>query len=334
MILLSLALACAVNPPAPAPPPGTTDSLRRVAVGDVVPDFKLPTLDGAPLGRDDLRGRAVILVFLSAQQRRSELAAREAHNLCRTLHRNDLALVFATADTDELGAFRKARATTGITEPLLLDADRSLYGDLGLIVLPTTIVIDPQWHLAHVISSHRADYETMLQAYAEHAVGAIDDDTLTARLSASGFHPDPTEQKIAQLRASAAILRQRGMTAEAERELRAALELEPAHLDAQLDLAALLIGDGRFDEAGSIMEAVLATHPGQRRARLLQGIVFYHTGRLDEAEAVLNEMLVFNADPAVTHYYLGLVYEARKDSARAMEHYKASLERLLAEHPL
>jgi tetratricopeptide (TPR) repeat protein len=42
---------------------------------------------------------------------------------------------------------------------------------------------------------------------------------------------------------------------------------------------------------------------------------------------------VLNTDPARTHYYLGLVYEAQKRPDKALEHYRKALERLLGERP-
>lgn len=328
LALGAAALAAAITLPVAA------DELRRIKPGQPIPDFTLCTLDGDPLGRAGLEGKTVILVFLSARQRRSETAAAGALAVWRKLHRDDLALVFATADTDQAAAFRRLRAAEDLSQPLLLDADRQLYGDLGLIVLPTTIVIDSTWRLAHVISSYKAGYEHVLEAYVDHAQGRLDDEELSVRLEASTFQRDATEHRIARHRAAAEVLRKSGLTAEAERELRSALAIEPAHAGAQLDLAALLIRLDRPRDAAVIVHAVLRTNPGHPRARLIDGIVLYQTGKLDEAEAVLTEALIVNPDPVQTHYYLGLIHERKGDQARAIEHYKQSLGRLLEDHPL
>ena len=129
--------------PRAGPLPVRADELRRVRLGQAIPEFSLPTLDGKRVGRAELKDRSIIIVFLSAQQRRSEMAAADAQAVWRKLHRDDLELVFVTADTDQAPYFRMQRDASRISRPLLLDADRRLYGDLGLVVLPTTIVIDP-----------------------------------------------------------------------------------------------------------------------------------------------------------------------------------------------
>jgi tetratricopeptide (TPR) repeat protein len=329
-----LALSAAALLAAATALPAAADELRHIKPGQPIPDFALPTLDGDRLGRAELEGKTVILVYLSAQQRRSELAAAGALAVWRTLRRDDIALVFATADTDQPAAFRRHRAAANLSQPLLLDADRQLYGDLGLIVGPTTIVIDSQWRLAHVISSYRADYEHVLEAYVDHAQGRLNDEQLASQLEASTFQRDSTEQRIARHRAAAEVLRTSGLTAEAQRELQSALAIEPAHTGAQLDLAALLIRLDRPQDATALVAAVLRANPGQPRARLLNGIVLYHTGHLNESEAVLSEALIVNPDPVQTHYYLGLIWERKGDQARANEHFKKALSRLLEDHPL
>ncbi len=314
--------------------PAVADELRQTKLGDPIPEFSLPTLDGQRVGRAQLEGKPVILVFLSAQQRRSENAAASALTVYRQLPRDTVTLIYATADTTQAAWFRRLRATAGLQQPLLLDVNRKLYGSLGLIVLPTTIVIDADWRLAHVISSYKPDYEHVLTAYAEHTLGRLDDEALRQHLTTSSFERDRPEDRIARHRAAAEILRKSGLTAEAEQELRAALEVEAAHEGARLDLAALLISLNRLDEAAAVVDGVLAANPGQRRGRLLQGVVLYHAGKLDQAEAVLSETLMFNPDPVQNHYYLGLIYERQGDSARALEHYRQSLTRVLRDRPL
>jgi tetratricopeptide (TPR) repeat protein len=310
------------------------DELRNIKVGDQVPDFRLPTMAGEHIGRADLEGKAVMLVFLSAQQRSSETAAATAFAVYRALHHDDLALIFVTADTAHTAYFRQLRDTTNQHEPLGLDFERALYGQLGLIVLPTTILIDKEWKLAHVISAVKSDYEHVLMSYAQHTLGLIDDDELQTQLATESFRRDRPADRIARHRAAAQILWRSGMLADVENELRAALEIDPHHADARLDLAALHLARGQVAEAGAIVDDVLAANPYQRRGKLMYGVVLYRSDKLDEAELALREALVLNPDPAQTHYYLGLIYEKKCDTAKALEHYRESLNRLMADRPL
>ncbi len=318
----------------PICPAARADELRNTKLGDQVPDFQLPTMAGETIGRADLEGKAVILVFLSAQQRSSESAAASGLAVYRALHHDDLALVFVTADTAHTAYFRQHRDKTNQHEPLGLDFERALYGQLGLIVLPTTILVDRDWKLAHVISSYRSDYEHVLMSYARHTLGVIDDDQLRRELETESFRPVRPADRIARHRAAARILRKSGMLADVENELRAALDIDPHHADTQLDLAALYLARGQVTEAGEIVDDVLAANPYHRRGKLMYGVVLYRADKLDEAELALREALVLNPDPAQTHYYLGLIYEKKGDTAKALEHYRQSLARLMEDRPL
>jgi len=310
------------------------DQLRNVKPGQEVPDFSLPTIEQGTISRADLKGKTVILVFLSARQHSSEQAAATARTVHQELQRDDLALVFVTADTAHAPYFQELRVELGLEEPLALDFERRLYGALGLIVLPTTIVVDDQWRLAHVISSYKSDYAHVLEAYARHALGLLDDAQLEQELVAREYHRDRPADRVARHRAAAALLRKAGLLNDAANELHLALEIDPGDEEARLDMASLELATGRVEEASQIVADVLAADPEHRRARLLNGVVLYQAGRLDEAEAVLRELLVLDPNPVHTHYYLGLIYEAKGDAAKALEHYRQSLSRLLQERPL
>jgi len=308
--------------------------LRNVQVGEEAPAFRLPTLDGSNISSEDVKGKALILVFLSAQQRSSEAAAIGAHSVYRDLHHKELALLFVTADTAHTAYFRQQRDKSSVHEPLGLDFDRKLYGDLGLIVLPTTVIIDRDGKLTHVISAYKSDYEHVLNAYAQRALGLINDDQLENLLKTESFQRDRPNDRVARRRAAAQLLRQNGLTHDAENELRAALEIDPTHADTRLDLASLYVASDRVEEADLVVTGVLKDHPHHRRAKLLHGIVLYHSDRLDEAEKTLTEALMLNPDPVYTYYYLGLIYEKKGDLVKAAEHYRESLSRLLKDRPL
>jgi tetratricopeptide (TPR) repeat protein len=153
-------------------------------------------------------------------------------------------------------------------------------------------------------------------------------------LETESFRRDRPADRIARHRAAAQILWKSGMLADVENELRAALDIDPHHADAQLDLAALELARGQVTEAGEIVDDVLAANPYHRRGKLMYGVVLYRADKLVEAELALREALVLNPDPAQTHYYLGLIYEKKGDTAKALQHYRESLARLMEDRPL
>ncbi len=306
------------------------DELRNVKVGQDVPPFTVPTLAGDELKSSELHGKVVVLVYVAAEQQSSERAVQAASALGRELRNQDLKVIFLTADATQVGFFRQQRDRLGIHEPLGLDAGREVYGALGVFVLPTTIIIDRDDRLALVMSSYKSDYEHVLGAHVQHALGLIDDAELEKQLSFKQFQHGLPE-KVARHRAAARLLRENGLLPDAENELRAALELDAENTDALLDLAALLTEQKRLDEAEVLVAKVSAVDPGNRRLKLESGIILYRQGRFDDAERLLGEALLLNPDPVRTHYYLGLIKEHQGDQSAAIMHFKEALKRLLKE---
>lgn len=313
---------------------GHADELRNLERGQEAPAFNLSTLSGEQISSESLRGKATILIFVAAEQSSSEKAARAAHELKQKLNREDVEFITVTADASRAVYFRRFRDGANIHSPLLFDFERKLYGDLGLIVLPTTVILDKDWRLAHVISSVRSDYGHMLEAYVLHTLGEIDDDELAKQLETEVYERNRDEDRIARHRAAARLLRQRGLSEDAAGELQSALEIDPTNEDARLDLASVRIDQGKYDLAKQLVDQVLLQNENARRGKLLQGIILYHQGQLDEAEALLTRVLMLNPDPIYNHYYLGLIAEKKNQPKKAAEHYREALDRALRERPL
>jgi len=128
------------------------DVLRNISKGDIVPQFLLRGLDGKEIDSSEYKGKVVVLAYLSAEQHSSELAAGDINALNLSLANDDLRVLLVTADVVHQTYFDNFIQEKKITVPLGFDINRDFYGKIGLIVMPTTIIIDRQGRLAHVIA--------------------------------------------------------------------------------------------------------------------------------------------------------------------------------------
>lgn len=310
------------------------DELRNIKHGEPIPAYELTTASGTVADSELSRGKVVVLIYLSAEQRSSEQAAAEASQVVKELAHTEVELLFVTADWIHKAYFEKKWEELEIKAPLAFDTGRELYAQLGLIVFPTTVVIDREGRLSHVISTRPMDYSHRLGAYVRHTAGLLDDAQLGQRLRARNIDRGSPKSLASRHRAAARLLRQRGLFVSAEEELIEAQRLSPESTDIRLDRANLHLLMDKTAEAGEIIDSVLEVEPSHRRAMLLRGIVLYRTDRLDEAEYVLKETLILNPDPARTHFYLGLVYEEQGETEKALEHYREALARVFDEETL
>lgn len=305
------------------------DDLRNIKRGEPVPGFRLPAIDGSVIDGEALKGSVVVVVCLSAEQRRSELAAMDSFSVVQGMGSEPVKLVHVTADAVQKAYFEKFRSDRGISAMLAFDPDRALFGKLGLIVFPTTIVMNKDGKLAEVISLHSAGYKNMLEAYIQHTLGKITDEQLKQRLAARSTEEGTPKSFASAHRALARSLRQKGNLDGAREELAKAREQDPENKEVMLDIADLDIAMGKIDEAEAMVQNVLASQPDHRRAKQLKGIALFTRGKYDEAEIVMVDALKLNPNPEVMHYYLGQICEKKGDSAKALEHYREALHKLI-----
>lgn len=108
-----------------------------------------------------------------------------------------------------------------------------------------------------------------------------------------------------------------------------ALEVEPGHADAHLNLGRLLHEEGFLDQAEAHYRAAATADPGDATARYNLGVVFEDTGRLEDALAAYREALRLDDGLATAHFNLSRLYQATGNEVQALSHL-ATYKRLLA----
>jgi tetratricopeptide (TPR) repeat protein len=316
----------------------SADELRNLRRGEPMPPYRLVSSEGQLIDSEEYKGTVLVMVYLAAEQRSSELAAIDARAVVGQFSEAadpeapPVKLLYITADVVRKAYFQRFCEERGLDAPLALDADRSLYGKLGLIVFPTTLIINRDGKLAHVISLHNPDYTHVLDSNIRHALELIDDEQLRERLKARPTAETSPKRIAAAHRALARQMREQGRLEQAREELIKSREHDPENPEILLDLADLEVALNNIDQAARMVDVVLRENPGHRRAKQIRGIVLFHKGQLAEAESVLLEALHLNPDPARIQYYLGRIYEQQGQTAKAVEHYRRALERFLHEN--
>jgi 4-amino-4-deoxy-L-arabinose transferase-like glycosyltransferase len=125
-------------------------------------------------------------------------------------------------------------------------------------------------------------------------------------------------------------LRNLGLTAEAERELRAALALDAADADALDALTDLLLAANRPDEALPFAERLARVEPATGRGPYAQGRAHFARGDAAAAEAAFAEALARDPAHFGASYALGVLLEAGGRAAEALPRFEAALEAVLS----
>lgn len=305
------------------------DDLRNVKRGDPVPAFRMPAIDGGVIDSEAYKGKTVVLVYISAEQRSSEQAAADSAEVFKKFKDQPVVLVHVTADVVYKPSFEKFRAEREIETAFGLDTGRKLYGDLGMIVFPTTILIDSEGRLRHVLSTRSPDYPWILESYIRHTLGEIDEAQLAERLKTRATVMGSPKSLASRHRAAARLLREKGLFDSARTELVKAREFDPTDTNIMLDLADIDLSTDNAEEARSLATTVLETHAGHRRAQEILGIALFKLDRIDAAREALTESLILNPEPARGLYFLGRIDEMQGRSADALKRYREGLEYML-----
>lgn len=302
--------------------PGPALGFRNVAVDSPVPAL---TLDGAggQLVAVPSRGRATVVLFWRPGQGFSDEALADLVALSPALAAKGVAVI-ALAETGSSGGRTPRPPVEAVT-----DRDRQASDAFGVIVFPSTAVVDARGILRAYVPSRTSNYRRLVEAHTLRALGEISDAELTARLAGAGeVYGRDAEAAVAAYKRGTALASERRYE-EAARELARALALQPDLTEAHLGLGYARLDTNEAGQALREFEFVLAKNPSSPGARVGVGIARIRLGQVDEGIRLLEEAVVLNPEPVRGHYELGRAYEARGDAARAVHHYRWAFLKLL-----
>ncbi len=139
----------------------------RLAVGDLAPDFILPTADGGKVTLSELRGQHVVVYFYPAAMTPGcSLEACDFTTARPDFERKGFTIIGVSPDTVERLAEFAAR--DGLTHVLAADPERTvleawgawgeknLYGKTVTTVIRSTIVVGPDGRVVHAAYNVKA----------------------------------------------------------------------------------------------------------------------------------------------------------------------------------
>jgi len=319
------------TPPTPgvAPPPSQTHLPAR---GAKAPPIVMPTVDGGRIDTNDLHGSVVVVLFGESGRERTTQAARAVQHALgdprfREATPHWLLVLSRGSDPERLDEL------VGTPRPRVIhDVERSVFGAYGVVVQPTTIVLDREGRVVHAMPGLGPRFDDVILDAALFAAGEISSERFEATIHPTEEGPDAERRTRAERIARLAVrLRRRGLPEMAEAEFRTALEIEPNTVTARIGLGDLLLEREDLDGAESHYRAALAVRPRSLEATLGLAAVHVQRGgsRLIEGEALVRQVIERSPRRARAHYLLGIVHEERGEAGLAAASYRRAAELLL-----
>jgi Tfp pilus assembly protein PilF len=301
------------------------EGLRRIRVGDTMPEFSLSEVNGATMhyGKE---ARPLGIVILQAGQSQRDRLVMDIEALVQKL-RLDGAVFDCIGVMSGSGAgdyLRSRDADARATFPIFIDPNFVFWGQLGVIAAPTAVIVGADHKVQWIKAGYGYDFMAGFHAQLNKALGlttAADASVRVETLVNSSARA--RRDRYIQL---AKALAKKGRLEPAMAEIEKVRELEPNAVDVTLELGELLCQAGKNEAALKIAAEVKAeSDPDKAHAMLIWAWAKRQMGDLDAAEAMLTKALALDPESPRILYELGRVYQAKGDSERALACYRKAL---------
>ncbi len=302
---------------------------------DKAPDLVLPKL-AAPAQAVNLQtlDRPAVLIFGEAyhQQTLESLVELRKIRDAAGLTGADLGVFLIVSRTPDQEQMTQLRGKEKIGVEILLDKNLKVFGDYGVTVLPSTVVIDKQGRIDLALSGVPLSFADTVGDAILLATGRITRQQRASSESAAQNSDQPESVKQAHRLASlAGQLAARDFTALAVQRYREALGLDGTYLQARIGIARCLVKLNLLPDAIAELQKVLQTDADHLEANLIMSQLEIMQGgdAIAEGKARLQRILTASPDHPQANYLMGTVCEVQGETDHALNYYKKAAQRLL-----
>lgn len=302
-------------------------AFRNVKVGDPAPAVALPSTGGDTVDITSLQGKAVVMAFLRQGQEKSTRALEGLSKVAEAFQ--DRAAVVAVVLNPGDGDAAAWAESAGARFPILLDSNQDAYARFGVVVAPSTGVLDPAGVFVGEVDGHTHGFEGDVTALVKTALGEAPAEEAPETVEAPG---KSAERKIAERHLQKArLLIKRKMTDKALAPAREAVQADDTFGEAHVLLGTLLldVSDDNAAEALPHFERALEIDGRNQEASVGKARVQALQGDYEGAVAVLDAAVRVTPKPEQMYYELGRIHERAGQYEKAVEAYRKALEKLL-----
>lgn len=303
---------------------------------DKAPDLALPKLT-SPTENVDLQKleRPAILVFGEPYHQKTLESLVELRKICDAIRLTeaDLHVFLILSQTPDQEQMTQLRGKEKIGVEILLDKNLKAFGDYGVTVLPSIVVIDKQGRIDLALSGVPLSFADMVEDAILLATGRITRQQLESSRSAmqeTGAQQESVKQAH-RLAGLAGQLARRNYTALALDRYREALELDSTFQQARIGMARCLVKLNLLPDAIGELQKVLQANADHVEANLIMSQVEIMQGGdgITEGKLRLQRILTMNPDHPEANYLMGTVCEVQGEVDRALNYYKKAAGLLL-----
>jgi Tfp pilus assembly protein PilF/peroxiredoxin len=361
---IMLVLACTVYGVFFMTPAAAT--LQQLQAGMEAPDFSLRLLSGESRNFTALRGeRLTIILFWSTWDNKSHKALARVQKLYQQYGSQGLSVIAVNADGQKISDAARAEigatvARLGLTFPVLIDDGLTYFHDMGVIALPSTVIVNRDRTIMYELSGYPLlGAEEMVDFVAASIEGRK-----TVVVEKKGYQPNRnalrlfnmgrTTLKSGRMADSAEMwfkkaieadpkfvlphvslgrmYLERGDRVQAEAQFKEALAKEPTHVIALCESAMLLFNDGKMAEGHKLLAIALKSDESYTPCYYYAGYAYGKEGDMEHSLKMFDEAAHLNPMDYSLYLYKARTFEEQNKLQEAAEAYKKALEVALKLH--
>jgi len=303
--------------------------LRKVKVGDNMPEFSLSDSNGVTFIYKQGRGKVLTLAFLPTVQSRLERAIADIEAVVESLPERietiDFAGVISGSSGKELLQSLSANSKLGF--PVLLDSKYHLWGTLGVIAAPTVLIVGKDDKVVWIKAGYGYDFVPVVRSYVNQALGFTQETVPEDARQVKTVVNDTITARVKRHLQMAKMLEQKGRFESAVAEIRKAESLDPNSIEPAFELGELFCRIGKGKMALDTVKKIKATRRlDKARLLLISGWAKRQMSELEAAEKLLLEATTMNSKCTRAWFELGRIYQAWGQTDKAMKSYYKALE--------
>ena len=300
-----------------------------VSGGEHAPGFTLSSVEGKTISLSDYKGRVAVLVYWRTGQKRSLLALKDINDILKKFKGKNVQVATIIAGSDNREEAVNIFTENRLEYPLLIDSDRQLYGDYGIRVFPSTVIIDRKGIVAYAIPGHPLTYKTRLRGFIKKALGEINESELEKTISPHREKKDKAVLEALRLYNLALRFTDSGLLDMAINAAIKSVEAKPEMIGSHILLGFLYLEMKEADKALESFNKAIKLAPQSNDAKTGLGGALILKGDIDRAIEILDDAAVANPYPQMTYYELGKAYELKGEKDKSIEMYKKAIKKII-----
>lgn len=308
-----------------SPLPGQ-EGLRRIRVGDTMPEFSLTDVYGAAFRYEHKQARVLGIVILQAGQNHLDRLVTDTELLVQKLRLDSTAFdCVGVMSGPGAGDYLRSRDRDARNVfPVLADQDFAFWGELGVTASPTALVVGADHKVQWIKAGFGYDFVAGFHSQLAKALG------LGGGADPSA-HVETLDNASARARRDrhiqlARAMAKKGRLESAVQELEKLRELDPNAVDVALELGEVLCRAGKNEAALKIAAQVKAeSNQDKAHAMLISAWARRQMGDAAVAESLLGKALELDPESPRILYELGKVHQAKGDAEKALACYRRAL---------